>query len=761
MDLEEAKRFCQIGINKQFFGVEAVKESLATLRQRMSADPHVSIQAILVERGFLKPSQAMDILRDMVAGSVVSSAKPNRSMTQRTPAPPPMPEPEPEPEPVVEEEPEPEPEPEPVFEREPEPVSSANYSEYESPYDDMTLDAEQLSESMEMFALAEDAHEEPGPAPSPKSFEFPPEPEPEPPAREPEPEPEPEPPAAWSNPDEIDLPPLVERAGRDREPELGVDSDPAPVSAWGAPEPASEEPSGWAEPPETAPESRDAWGDSPTSFDEVEPEPPAIEEPSPFQPEEEFAIDAAPALEEPVEESPPIVPEPSDFETEPELEPPGFDDGIEELDEEFAPPPAAKPPDSQRVALSSIAAAPAAPGLAISAPAPRASDSNRLPAAPEQRSAPPAAAASAAASQRLAVAPPPVPPAPAVDARLPAPAAPGLAVAPPPVAAAPAAPGLAVARATQGSLLTADDFFRCLGMSFQKEKVLYTIFTFVLTAAAWASLSWLGREAGGRLWYVVGQALSLVFALVALLGLTGILARSAHRELDGGAPLGPREALFHLRSNWLSLLASPALFLFGLTVVVILSVGGLYLLGVVPYAGPVLFGLTTLLLFAVLLGGLVLGFLGLLVIPAAVAVEEKNAIETVRSVWRRVRARPVPLLFTEVLAFLFISVVAFALWTVIAIPFGVTGLLGSQIERTSSVQSPLRNPASDMVGEAVGNVIGSDAPAREEPSGFESICYSIGRGLFTLSLIAILASVLTVPYIFITVLQVPAYRALL
>ncbi|MBI4618397.1 MAG: hypothetical protein HY720_32665 [Planctomycetes bacterium] len=310
----------------------------------------------------------------------------------------------------------------------------------------------------------------------------------------------------------------------------------------------------------------------------------------------------------------------------------------------------------------------------------------------------------------------------------------------------------AIDRATQGSLLTADDFFRCLNLAFRKEKVAYTLAGFVAIAVLTYFLTGLGARAGG-ITHTISLALTGLFSLVLFLALTGVLARSTQVELDGGKPLGPKESLDYLKKNWLTLLASPAIFLFALGIAVSLAVGLLFILGLIPKLGPILFGLLTLVVFGIFLAAFVVTFLGLLVIPAAVAVEGKDPIGTVKSVWERVRKRPVPLLFTEVLAFLFISIVTFALATVIAIPLAGTNLLEARILETEPSRNLVQTPADSVF-------VSANQVEVEEKEGFDAFCYKLAEWLYRLSIAIVLAAVLAVPYIFIAVLQVPAYRAL-
>lgn len=161
--------------------------------------------------------------------------------------------------------------------------------------------------------------------------------------------------------------------------------------------------------------------------------------------------------------------------------------------------------------------------------------------------------------------------------------------------------------------------------------------SFVMTG-----LTYLGVLAKSQVAATIGLIIGIVvFAALDLLAL-GVTSHLTDQEMEAGKHLPLSVGTGFVKSNWASVLGIPFVLLVGMLIMGV-GIALLGVLGRIPYAGPLLYGLTFGVSFALSLTGVLLGVLLVLVafsyVPA-VAREKLGPVQGARRMAALLKSRP-------------------------------------------------------------------------------------------------------------------------
>ncbi len=135
------------------------------------------------------------------------------------------------------------------------------------------------------------------------------------------------------------------------------------------------------------------------------------------------------------------------------------------------------------------------------------------------------------------------------------------------------------------------DLFYALAVPLDFRKLLVTGAAVFAGSLLFSGLGWLGVKTQSSIGVMIGLILgAVIFWALVILGM-GVTSHLADREMEEGKHLPLREGIGYVTGNPLTVLGTPLLFVIGvLAGCVVIAV--IALIGRIPYAGPIVYGLT-------------------------------------------------------------------------------------------------------------------------------------------------------------------------
>jgi len=170
----------------------------------------------------------------------------------------------------------------------------------------------------------------------------------------------------------------------------------------------------------------------------------------------------------------------------------------------------------------------------------------------------------------------------------------------------------AIGTGKSGDAFRFRDLFYTLAVPLDFRKLLVTGVAVFVGSLLFSGLGWLGVKTQSSVGVMIGLILGgVIFWALVILGM-GVTSHLADREMEEGKHLPLGEGIRYVTGNPLTVLGTPFLFVIGvLASGVVIAV--IALIGRIPYAGPIVYGLTFPFSFAVALVSVLLAILFVLI----------------------------------------------------------------------------------------------------------------------------------------------------